>query len=108
MDWPERAARNEALFREVNERIAAAGSGFEASTLKVVCECSRASCAETFDVDFGEYEAVRARGDLFAILEDHVDPEVERVVERRGAFVIVEKHGIGADVARRLDPRSRA
>jgi hypothetical protein len=108
MKWDERAARNEALFREVNERIATAGSGFDATTLRVICECSRTSCAETFDVRVDEYEAIRARGDRFGVLAPHVDPEIERVIEEKEGFVVVEKLASGAQVARRLDPRSSA
>ena len=106
MEWSERAARNEALFREVNERIAAAGSGFAAHRLKLVCECSGASCAETFEIRVGEYEAVRADGARFALLPDHVDPDIERVLEEHENYVVVEKREPGAEVARRLDPRS--
>ena len=108
MEWSERAARNESLFREVNERIASAGSGFEATELKVICECSGASCAATFEIDVGDYETVREHGDRFAVLPGHVDPDIERVVEDRGEVGVVEKRGPGADVARRLDPRSRS
>ena len=106
MEWPERAARNEALFREVNEQIARAGAGFRSHRLRVICECSRDSCAETFELRVGDYEEVRERGERFAILAEHIEPEIERVVEEKQGYVVVEKRGTGADIARRLNPRS--
>jgi hypothetical protein len=108
VNWSERAARNEALFREVNERIATAGAGLDASLLKVLCECSRTSCAETLEIDAEEYHGVRDHGARFALLAEHVDPAIEEVVVDGTAFVVVEKREPGAEVARRLDPRSRS
>ena len=102
----ERAAKNESLFRDVNERILEATERFEAPTMSAVCECSDALCTEMISITLAEYAAVRARSDRFALVEGHEDPAVERVVERNGRFVVAEKVGDGADVARRLDPRS--
>ncbi len=52
------------------------------------------------------YETVRSHGDRFALLEGHDDPSVERVVERGLGYVVVEKLGEGAEIARGLDPRA--
>ena len=37
---PERAARNESLFREVNERIDSARSGVSPMFTEFMCECA--------------------------------------------------------------------
>ena len=102
-----RAARNEALFREVNERAKQVVDAFETRTMSAFCECSRSTCTETVAVPVEAYEAVRSRGERFLLVEGHDDPSIERVVERHERFIVVEKIGEGAVVARELDPRSR-
>ncbi len=102
----ERAAKNEALFREVNERIAETSLGWESERSRAVCECKNTDCLETIEVSRAEYEAVRANGRRFLLADGHEDPEVERVVERNDRFIVAEKIGEGADVASDLDPRS--
>ena len=101
----QRAAQNEALFREANERIEEAAQGFRAHALEALCECSNPECAETVRLKMEEYAAVRSHGDRFAMVSGHEDPQVERVVDRTDRFVVVEKIGEGGDVARDLDPR---
>ena len=67
----ERQARNEALVREVNERINAldrdaAGSGAVAGveTFRFHCECGReGGCAELIWMTLEEYEVVRGQDD---------------------------------------------
>jgi hypothetical protein len=102
----ERAAKNEALFREVNERVKEVAEGFGSDTVGAVCECSSPTCGATIQVTFSEYEAVRAHGDRFALLEGHEDLSIERVIDGNERFILVEKIGEGAAVARDLDPRA--
>ena len=54
----ERLARNQALFREVNERINELRRP-TVSLVEFVCECSDPSCTKSLSVAPGEYEAVR-------------------------------------------------
>jgi hypothetical protein len=58
----ERRARNEALFREVNERIEELSSdeSEQEASLEVVCECGRNDCTELLEVTRAQYEAVRS------------------------------------------------
>jgi hypothetical protein len=91
-----RRARNEMLFREVNERIADL-SLTDASYPEFVCECARPECMSAFGVPLEVYESVRANDRRFLVLSDHVDPEIEVVVERGEGFVIVEKVGEAAE-----------
>ena len=102
----ESAARNEALFREINERISEITDSQRERTAEIFCECSVTSCNELIQVSLAEYEAVRARGNRFAVIAGHEEPAVERVVERNERFALVEKIGRGADVAEELNPRS--
>lgn len=101
----QRIAETEALFREVNERIAEKAP--EEELIEVVCECADAGCVERVTTTRAEYERVRASGTRFLVAPGHEEPH-ERVVRRRGAYRIVEKvrPGIAAFV-RRLDPRAR-
>jgi hypothetical protein len=99
-----RVARNEALFREVNERIKNLAEGLE--TLILMCECGDLGCKEVIEMTPPEYEAVRVRGDLFFLVPGHEDLALDRVIERTARFLVVEKVGEGGDVARDLDPRS--
>ena len=102
----ERAARNEALFREINERINELTDSQRGEWLSALCECSDPDCTQTIDVTPAEYASVRARGNRFANCAGHVLSEVEHVVEQNDRFCVVEKIGEGSDVAHDLDPRS--
>jgi hypothetical protein len=109
-----RLAKNEALFREVNERVAEITAGLTSSvsppdTLDgVVCECADPLCLERVGpLTIAEYERVRSDPRRFIIAAGHQSADVENVVERQQAYWVVEKHeGVAADVARERDPRS--
>ncbi len=100
-----RAAKNEAVFRDVNERILDAAERFVAEGLEALCECANATCTSTLQITMTEYGTVRARGNRFAVIPGHEDPAFERVVEHNERFLVVEKRGEAAEVARDLDPR---
>jgi hypothetical protein len=101
----ERLAANEALFREVNERVSDIGERFGLDTLHVVCECVKSDCTEGFEMTTGDYEALRSSGTTFAVVPEHEQLDVEKVVGRHDSYLIVEKIGAGAQVAEDLDPR---
>ena len=108
MNDHERRATNEALFRDVNERIAESAERFEAYRTEFVCECSDPACTERLTVTLAEYEEERADPTRFFVAAGHEQGDIEQVVSDRGRFRIVEK--IQAAVRRtviRLDPRSR-
>ena len=102
----EKNALNQVAFREVNERIAELAEEWnQVGTALFVCECSDPACAEALEIEPDEYEQVRADGARFVILKGHELPEVERVVDGNGRFIVVEKIGRAATVARESDPR---
>ncbi len=101
-----RAAQTEAVFREVNERIAESAERFESREAAFVCECADPTCTERVDAPLTEYESVREDGATFLVVPGHEHAAVERVVERRPRFAIVAKLGQVGAVARRLDPRT--
>lgn len=100
----QRLARNQALFREVNERISEISSP-TVSFGELVCECSDPSCSKTLAVAAGEYEAVRSNPKRFLIARGHELAEVERVVEDNGRFLTVEKT-VETEFMAESDPRS--
>jgi hypothetical protein len=106
----ERAARNQTLFRAINEQVKALNDGFSllTATGEWVCECANTSCIEYLELSAEEYEAVRKNPTCFVVApsDEHVFPEVEAVVERTERYWVVAKTGPAGEVARRTDPRS--
>jgi hypothetical protein len=100
-----KAARNQALCREVNERIEAATRG--TGDLELLCECANLECTETLIISGADYERIRSSPVRFPVKPGHDFPEWEDVVEENTDYVIVQKHGKAAEVADHLDPRSR-
>ena len=104
-----RAARNESLYREVNERIEELNKRFDAALeagAAWVCECADTECTEPIEMTLGEYEELRSYPTRFAVLPGHVVAGVERVVDTHDSYVVVEKVGAAAQVAAELDPRT--
>jgi len=103
----QRLAKNEVLFREVNERIeqAAKDASFE-GPMVFVCECGNVECAETIEVTLAKYEAVRSQPTLFLIVPGHETDDFTRVLEQNERFAVVEKVGEAGAIAQRHDPRA--
>lgn len=107
-----RRARNESIFREVNERILELetdrGGYDQDGSLLVgfVCECPREDCGEILEVTRGQYEAVRGNPRQFLVLPGHEDGDIAHVVERHSNYCVVEKDGEAGELAREQDPRS--
>ena len=99
---------NEAMFREVNERLEELNRTFADFTdrLQVVCECADMACAEMIDVPAADYERIRSDPTLFIVVPGHAITDVEDVVEVLPNFEVVRKReGEPARVARATDPR---
>jgi len=103
-----RGARNQSLFREVNERVETlqAEWGDGAGAIDFCCECADTDCALPMAMTMKEYEALRAHPSRFAVLPAHVFRDIEVIVARNDRFWIVEKIEDAAQVAATLDPRS--
>jgi hypothetical protein len=98
-------ARNEALFREVNERVQEVSETRATLTTDFLCECGDAACTETIPMRDEEYEHVRADPRLFAVLPGHEILDVEEVVAENQRFNVVRKHIAEAAIAEETDPR---
>jgi hypothetical protein len=101
----ERLARNQALFREVNERLIELNDDVQNGPTVFVCECSNVDCAATMAIAREDYESVRAHPTFFAIAPGHEILEIEKVIDRRNGFTIVQKV-TESDYAIETDPRS--
>ena len=101
-----RLARNEVMFRAINERIREPAGRFEpaaADALAFVCECADETCVERIHLTTEQYDDVRAIPARFVVVPGHeATPLVERVVFRSEQFAIVRKVGIAADTVREL------
>jgi hypothetical protein len=107
MDDKVRRARTEALFRDVNERIAESAERFDASSTQFICECADPSCTHRVEATLNEYEHVRSDGATFLLVAGHEHTDIERVVERRSRFNVVEKvQETVRDTVRKLNPRT--
>jgi hypothetical protein len=104
----ERAARNESLFREVNERIESAATKLSPMFTEFMCECADDTCFEYVSLTLEEYASVRKMGPVyFFVKPGHGNGEVERVVGGEpDRYDIVEKQEVAAEVAAELDSRS--
>lgn len=108
MSEDERRAMTEALFRDVNERIAESAESFDAEHTEFICECSDPNCTHRVSASLAEYEDVRSEPTTFLLAPGHAEEDIEQVVADRGRFQIVEK--FQAAVRRtviRLNPRGR-
>jgi hypothetical protein len=108
-DYGERTGENEALFREVNERLMGRkqdDSGWALPSMWI-CECAEETCTERIEMSPLEYEQLRSGPTHFAVVpnEEHVSLDVERIVEKRDRYWVVEKIGEAAEVAEETDPR---
>jgi hypothetical protein len=99
----EQQSRNEALMREVNERIAEVDKAAEENNFapdetlfEFLCECGAsdgeaAACEERVLMTVNEYDQVRSQDDRFALYPGHESDLLESVVARTERYVIVDK-----------------
>lgn len=87
-----RAAGNQALFQEVNERIEkGAVRLLAAASIAFRCECTGVDCTERVPLTLEEYETIRSLPSHFLVKPGHADEALERVVVGAGArYEVVE------------------
>lgn len=106
----EQMARNDAIFREANERIESYVQSMDepiGGPLPFLCECADVTCTEIVRMTSAEYEALRQDPVRFTTVPGHEGAESwAKVVDRNDRFAVVEKLGVAAEVATELDARS--
>jgi hypothetical protein len=107
----ERLAKNEVVFRDVNERIEEMAAG-QVQTLRdqrelgFLCECSNADCTLRLRLGLADYEQARSDPAQFLVALGHELPEIEEVVFVGEGYQVVRKHGAAAVIAKQSNPRS--
>lgn len=102
----EQIARNEAIFREVNEAIEAGRwPGEENSAIAFRCECGELGCSRMIELSSAEYEEIRSHPRRFFIAPDHELRGSEDVVARHQHYFIVQKRERAGELAEATDPR---
>lgn len=108
----DRMAKNEALFRSVNERahelserLSFVGLVERAPMDEYLCECVDIDCLERVQLTGEEYERVRSNSLWFIVALGHVAPEIERIVDENERFAVVEKGPGERDIVIATDPR---
>jgi hypothetical protein len=103
----ERVARNDATFREANEKIEEAARGAGLETVPFICECAEPHCTEIVYLRLSEYERIRAEPTHFVNVPGHEASAMgyARVVERHDGYVVVEKIDEAAEIVKQLDQR---
>ena len=102
-----KAAENEAIFRDSNQKIAKGfselkGMAQEEGHLDWVldmdqpvdfyCECSDENCRKRITQKPSDYLNIRKNSSQFILLPGHNIPEIERVVESADNYIVVEKY----------------
>ena len=103
-----RLAQNEALFREVNDRVEGVGRDFRSDIpYEFFCECANPDCTFRISLPPSVYESVRADSTQFMVLPDHYTPEIEDLVAKEETYWVIRKKGEAGDYVTKLDPRNR-
>jgi hypothetical protein len=103
-----RLAQNEALFREVNERVESVADRLGPEVPhEFLCECANSDCTFRISLPLSVYESIRADPQQFVVLPLHYTPEVEDLVIEEDTHWVVRKTGEAGEYVERLDPRSR-
>jgi hypothetical protein len=101
----DRIAKNEVIFREVNERVREVMPS-DNGGIDFLCECGYEDCVEQITLTTQEYEHVRDDPVQFFVKPGHAIPDVEEVMEENDRFLLVKKHVEEQEIARRADPRA--
>ena len=102
------AARNDAVFRDANERIESYVDSIDAldgDPLPFLCECADVSCTAIVRMTPAEYAALREQPARVATVPGHERDESWASLVEQNEREIVEKLGVVADVAAELDNR---
>jgi hypothetical protein len=107
----ERAARNQSLYRSINEKVKELNQTFSEAGIadsEWICECANTDCTLRIPASLHEYETVRSNPRTFIISPGHLYPQVERVLNENDRYMIVEKIDHAGQIAETLNPRPTA
>jgi hypothetical protein len=104
----ERIAKNEANFREINERLERGLRHVQDNPdlLTFICECGDQTCDQHIHLSLSEYERVRLDSRHFAVVPGHTFPAVEQVISSNDRYEVVEKCGQSTELVEKTDRRA--
>lgn len=102
-------AMNESAFRTANDRLrgAALSHHFKPDQrVPFICECSDPECRQTVMLGIEEYEHIRAHPTWFLLVAGHEDEDatMERIVDAKHGYAVVEKIRVAGEEAARRSP----
>jgi hypothetical protein len=106
----ERAAHNEAIFRDANERLSRERETLAApgDRTPFLCECADEHCNEIVLLNVEEYERARSQGDWFVVAASHLDRVLAgSEITELDRYALVRKRGRAGEIARAENPRAR-
>jgi hypothetical protein len=93
-----RLRQNEELMEELNRRmermleeIRDEGDDDLDAPIAFLCECSHLDCRERIHLAPSVFDRIHRDPDVFVLVSGHEIPDVERVVDQMGDFLIVRK-----------------
>jgi hypothetical protein len=107
MERQERLAKNEALFRIANERMANWEEAHDANSSELYfCECANAECHDKVRLTKADYERVRSDSRYFFVVPGHEVADVDTVLEHNHGWTLIEKDPDVAELVEAHDPRT--
>jgi hypothetical protein len=97
----QRIAKNEEVYRAANREIADAEEKAGAAAdgvIEVICECGRDSCNGVIRLTVADYSEAHGQKDRFVVLRGHETQLIERVVDDRGNYLVVDKVGEAEEI----------
>ena len=88
-----RLAKNKALIRSLNQRVAVISETLDTfGSLKLMCECGIYACRKRIELTASAFEAIRSEPTHFLVHPDHVLYALEFVVlEYAGSHAVVQE-----------------
>lgn len=105
----ERIGRNDAIFRQANERINEFAKAHQPEeSTPFICECADPDCQDVVFIPLAEYSAIRDGPRLFLNVPGHQASSQgwAQVVETHDSYVVVKKIGPAGEVAEQLEGSS--
>ncbi len=110
---------NEVVFRRHNEKVKV---GFEKlrkiaeedgqqhqiavpdTALFYLCECSDENCRLRVQMKPSRYDAIHKQRDRFTVIPGHETKKIEKIIEKKAGYTIVEKYIAPPEAAATLHP----
>jgi hypothetical protein len=95
-----RAARNELMFRAVNEQIVQLTERFRAqlNEIDIICECADTSCTGAIRINLKDYEQIDRETNAFVVIAGHEDNAIETAIAHSEGYLVVRKEGLAGDI----------